>query len=287
MPHLKTWCFPGGDRRGLFASLKELQISKCSQLSKIPFCFPCLTTLGISECDELIEIEMSRGLEKGSVSTTYGHSLLSIEITKCPKLEEIPKSFVNLVDVDCGGGCNKLVSVPRLQHAHNLSLSYVSESMSLKAAIQDSTYLKELSIESDCNNLTVELLSMDLNRLTSLNHLHLMIPSDDYERMGWENDNQSLKITSCHALTTISGEFLSSCSNSLRELTIENCDNLVCLPRSLSTIQSLRILSLLECPKLVILKDCGLPTALTHLTIKNCDEMKAVSNLRLTKLTSL
>uniref|UniRef100_A0A7N0TXA2 Disease resistance protein n=1 Tax=Kalanchoe fedtschenkoi TaxID=63787 RepID=A0A7N0TXA2_KALFE len=175
-----------------------------------------------------------------------------------------------------------------------------------------------------------------------------MIPSDDYERMGWENDNQvskrpppnlshlqisscyfqtsakvltyffnlnapitslefsvcyvvesfppdvelpstlqSLKITSCHALTTISGEFLSSCSNSLRELTIENCDNLVCLPRSLSTLQSLRILSLLECPKLVILKDCGLPTALTHLTIKNCDEMKAVSNLRLTKLTSL
>uniref|UniRef100_A0A7N0RG38 NB-ARC domain-containing protein n=1 Tax=Kalanchoe fedtschenkoi TaxID=63787 RepID=A0A7N0RG38_KALFE len=348
MPRLKTWCFPGGDRRGGFASLKELQISKCSLLTKIPFCFPCLTTLGISECYDLNEIEMSGGPEKGSVSTAYGHSLLSIEITKCPKLEKIPKSFVNLVDVDCGGGCNKLASVPRLQHVRNLSLRYVSESMSLKAAIHDSTYLEELSIESDCSNLTLELLSLDLNRLTSLKHLHLMIPGDDYERMGWENDDQvskrpppnlshlqisfcnfqtgtkvltyfsnlnapitslefsscqvgesfppdvelpstlqSLKITWCFDLTTISDQFLSGCSNSLQELTIEYCDDLVCLPRSLSTLQSLRILSLLECPKLVVLKECGFPAALTHLTIKKCPKMKAVSNLRLIELTSL
>uniref|UniRef100_A0A7N0TXA4 NB-ARC domain-containing protein n=1 Tax=Kalanchoe fedtschenkoi TaxID=63787 RepID=A0A7N0TXA4_KALFE len=189
MPRLKTWCFPRGDRRGGFVSLKEVQIKKCSQLTKIPFCFPCLTTLGIFKCDDLIEIEMIGGPEEGSVSTTYGHSLLSISISNCPKLEEVPKNFVNLMDVNCGGGCNKLASVPRLQHVRNLSLSYVSESMlSLKAAIQDSTYLEKLSIQSDCSNFTVELLSMDLNRLTSLKHLHLMIPGDDYERMGWEND---------------------------------------------------------------------------------------------------
>uniref|UniRef100_A0A7N0TXH1 NB-ARC domain-containing protein n=1 Tax=Kalanchoe fedtschenkoi TaxID=63787 RepID=A0A7N0TXH1_KALFE len=304
MPLLKTWCFSGGDRRGGFASLKELRIKECSQLSKIPFCFPCLTTLGISECDDLIEIEMFGG-EEGS----YGHSLLSIEITKCPKLEEIPNSFINLVDVYCDGGCNKLASLPRF------------ESMSLKAAIQDSTYLEELSIESECSNLTVELLSMDLNRLTSLKHLRLMIPGDDYERMGWENDDQvakrpppnlsHLQISFCNfqmgakVLTYFSNlnapitslEF-SSCydvesfpdvelPNSLQELTIEYCDDLVCLPRSLSTLQSLRILSLEKCPKLEVLKECGFPTALTHLTIRNCDEMKAVSNLRLTKLTSL
>uniref|UniRef100_A0A7N0TXI4 Uncharacterized protein n=1 Tax=Kalanchoe fedtschenkoi TaxID=63787 RepID=A0A7N0TXI4_KALFE len=98
------------------------------------------------------------------------------------------------------------------------------------------------------------------------------------------------------------------CSNSLQELTIGHCRNLVCLSRNLSTFRSiqkldisccdsleslpdgfhkatslLRTLSLLECPKLVVLEECGFPTALTHLTISNCLQMKAVSNLRLTK----
>uniref|UniRef100_A0A7N0VA54 NB-ARC domain-containing protein n=1 Tax=Kalanchoe fedtschenkoi TaxID=63787 RepID=A0A7N0VA54_KALFE len=121
----------------------------------------------------------------------------------------------------------------------------------------------------------------------------------------------SLKIIFCKGLKTISDEFLGKCSDSLRELTIGQCPDLVRLPRSLSTFQSiqklhlsycdaleslpdmfhkatsLRTLLLSDCPKLVILEECGFPTALTHLTVRNCLKMKAVSNLRLTKLTSL
>uniref|UniRef100_A0A7N0TXZ7 NB-ARC domain-containing protein n=1 Tax=Kalanchoe fedtschenkoi TaxID=63787 RepID=A0A7N0TXZ7_KALFE len=371
MSGLKTWCFPGG--RG-FASLKELQIEYCWELIKIPFCFPCLTKLKIWDCYNLIEIEMIGGPEEGSVSTTYGHSLLSISISNCPKLEEIPKSFVNLMDVYCGDGCNKLASVPRLQHVRELCLYVANESMSLEAALQDSTFLEELTIVSYCRNVAVELLSLDLNRLTSLKFLCLMFTEDDdCERICWENDDkvakrappnlshlqingwslqtsakilthfshlsgalitkleflncpalesfppdvelpstlQSLHISYCNALTTISDRFLNGCSNSLQELTIGSCWNLVCLPQSLSTFQSihkldlrycdaleslpdgfhkatsLRTLSLDRCPKLVVLKECGFPTALTHLTFGNCLKMKAVSNLRLTKLTSL
>uniref|UniRef100_A0A7N0U4J9 Uncharacterized protein n=1 Tax=Kalanchoe fedtschenkoi TaxID=63787 RepID=A0A7N0U4J9_KALFE len=370
MRGLKTWCFPGG--RG-FASLKELRIEHCHELIKIPFYFPCVTKLEIWNCDNLIEIEMIGGPEEeGSVSTTYGHSLLSITAGNCPKLEEIPKSFVNLVDVGCYG-CTKLASVPRLQHVRKLSLNGVSESLSLKAAIQDSTYLEELCVLRGYRNVAAELFSLDLSRLTSLKRLEIVFTEDDdCERFCWENDDKveksappnlshlriigwslqmsakilthfsnlsgalitnlvfyecralesfpdvelpstlrSLQITSCHALTTISDRFLSGCSNSLRELIIDDCSNLVCLPRSLSTLRSiqkldisdcnamkslpdgfhraatLRTLCLWECPKLVVHKECGFPTALTHLTIWNCLQMKAVSNLRLTKLTAL
>uniref|UniRef100_A0A7N0RG33 NB-ARC domain-containing protein n=1 Tax=Kalanchoe fedtschenkoi TaxID=63787 RepID=A0A7N0RG33_KALFE len=369
---LKTWCFPGG--RG-FASLKMLHITNCRELIKIPFCFPCLTNLGIWNCDNLIEIEMISGPEEGSVSITYGHSLLSISIFTCPKLEEIPKSFVNLVDVHCHE-CNKLAYVPRLQHVHNLSLVSVSPSLSLKAAIQDSKYLEKLSIKRVCSNVAVELLNLDPNRLASLKRLHLEFTKDDdcERRICWENDDnkvakrappnlfyfqisgwsfqmsakilthfsnlsgalitnlvfyqcralesfppnlelpstlQSLQITHCNALTTISDRLLSGCSNSLQVLRIETCRKLLCLPQSLSTSQSIQKLSLfycdaLEClpdgfhrattlrtlflsgcPRLVVHKECGLPTALTHLTIMYCLQMKAVSNLKLTKLTSL
>uniref|UniRef100_A0A7N0TX30 Uncharacterized protein n=1 Tax=Kalanchoe fedtschenkoi TaxID=63787 RepID=A0A7N0TX30_KALFE len=147
MPRLKTWCFPGGDRHRAFSSLKELHIKKCPQITKIPFCFPCLNRLGIRVCDNLTEIEMFGG-EDGSDSTTYGASLLIIDVFYCPKLEEIPKSFANLMNVECTR-CNKLASLPRLQHVQYLSLDSVSESMSLKAAIRDSTYLKELEIMID------------------------------------------------------------------------------------------------------------------------------------------
>uniref|UniRef100_A0A7N0U301 NB-ARC domain-containing protein n=1 Tax=Kalanchoe fedtschenkoi TaxID=63787 RepID=A0A7N0U301_KALFE len=365
---LKTWCFPGG--RG-FASLKELRIEHCHKLIRIPFYFPCVTKLEIWNCDNLIEIEMIGG-EEGSVSTTYGHSLLSISVRNCPKLEEIPKSFVNLVDVNCYG-CNKLASVPRLQHVRKLELPYANESLSLGAAIQDSTYLEELRVVRGCSNVAAELLSLDPNRLASLKRLDIKFTEeDDCERICWENDDkvakrappnlshlqingwslqmsakilthfsnlsgaitnlvffgcdgleafppdvelpstlQSLKITSCYVLKTIPDRFLSCCSNNLQELTIGYCRNLVCLPWSLSTLQSiqklhltgcaaleslpngfhkattLQILTLEYCPKLVVHKECGFPTALTRLTIGNCDEMKAVSNLRLTKLTSL
>uniref|UniRef100_A0A7N0ZZ96 NB-ARC domain-containing protein n=1 Tax=Kalanchoe fedtschenkoi TaxID=63787 RepID=A0A7N0ZZ96_KALFE len=368
MRGLKTWCFPGG--RG-FASLKVLKIIDCRELIKITFCFPCLTNLFIKNCDNLIEIEMIGG-EEGFVSTTYGHSLLSIWVAHCPKLEEIPKSFVNLVDVYCYE-CNKLASVPRLQHVRKLSLNGVSESLSLKAAIQDSTCLEELSIKRGSRNVAAELLSLDLNHLASLKRLGIVFKEDDdCERICWENDDevskrappnlshlqingwslqmsamilthfcnlsatltnleffnchaleafppdvelpstlQFLKITSCNALTTIPDRFLGGCSNSLQVLAIDDCPNLVCLPQSLSTLQSiqklhlrhcdaleslpdgfhkataLRTLYLDTCPKLVVLKECGFPTALTHLTIWNCLQMKAVSNLRLTKLTSL
>uniref|UniRef100_A0A7N0U3U4 NB-ARC domain-containing protein n=1 Tax=Kalanchoe fedtschenkoi TaxID=63787 RepID=A0A7N0U3U4_KALFE len=298
MRGLKTWCFPVGPG---FASLKELRIIHCRELIKISFCFPCLTNLRIWYCDNLIEIEMFGGEEEGSDSTTYGHSLLSIAVIDCPKLEEIPKSFVNLVDVYCYSGCNKLASVPRLQHVRKLSLDGVSESLSLKAAIQDSTYLEELCVLRGYRNVAAELFSLDLSRLTSLKRLEIVFTEDDdCERFCWENDDkveksappnlshlriigwslqmsakilthfsnlsgalitnlvffncpalesfppdvelpstlQSLKITSCHALTTISDGFHSGCSNSLRELIIDDCSNLVCLPRSLSTLRS-------------------------------------------------
>uniref|UniRef100_A0A7N0RHA9 Uncharacterized protein n=1 Tax=Kalanchoe fedtschenkoi TaxID=63787 RepID=A0A7N0RHA9_KALFE len=367
IPRLKTWCFPRGRA---FVSLKELRIKNFCELIKIPFCFPCVTKLEITNCDNLAEIEMFGG-EEGSVSTTYGHSLLSIIVKDCPKLEEIPKSFVNLMDVNCDG-CNKLAYVPRLQHVRKLTLHISNESMSLEAAIQDSTYLEELCVVRGCSNVAAKLLCLDPNRLTSLKSLHLMFTEDDdCGRICWENDDKvakrappnlshlringwslhmsakilthfsnlsgaitnlefcncrslesfpdvelpstlrSLQITWCHSLKTISDRFLNGCSNSLQVLDIQYCGNLVCLPQSLSTFQSiqklvlcncdaleclpdgfhkattLRTLTLSGCPKLVVHKDCGFPIALTHLTIRNCDEMKAVSDLKLTKLTSL
>uniref|UniRef100_A0A7N0V9S1 Uncharacterized protein n=1 Tax=Kalanchoe fedtschenkoi TaxID=63787 RepID=A0A7N0V9S1_KALFE len=124
---------------------------------------------------------------------------------------------------------------------------------------------------------------------------------------------QSLYIDNCLNLETLPAldQSLSGCRNSLRELNIYRCRSLVLLPRTLSAFHSLQTLYLsccdtLEslpdgfhsatalhtlclhsCPKLVVHEECGFPTALTHMTIGNCDEIKAVSNLRLTKLTSL
>uniref|UniRef100_A0A7N0REW0 Uncharacterized protein n=1 Tax=Kalanchoe fedtschenkoi TaxID=63787 RepID=A0A7N0REW0_KALFE len=330
MDALKTWCSPGCDRLG-FQILCDLQIRSCRKLTKIPYCFPSLTQIFIGYCNNLIKFETFGEAKEGSSSVTACRHLpfQSVHITMCPNLEEIPNNFANSDSFEIGY-CEKLVSLPRLQHVRKLKLHDVSVSLPVNAALHDCGYdaMEELTIESPLSNL----FCAEINRLTSLKSLQLIIPNgmrpagstdEDCEvislpphisdftichgtfrvhtKVLTELSNlssltklelyqyaseslpdvelpstlKSLTVGICFSLRTVPDRFLSSCMKSLQELWVIECDYLVCLPSSLSTLESLEILSIRKCGSIrqfPILTRSGLYclTSLSSLWISDC-----------------
>uniref|UniRef100_A0A7N0VHA8 NB-ARC domain-containing protein n=1 Tax=Kalanchoe fedtschenkoi TaxID=63787 RepID=A0A7N0VHA8_KALFE len=159
MEEWKTWCFPGDDRLA-FQKLKDLQIQRCGRLTKIPYCFPSLTRLDIKWCHNLVKLEMCGEAEKvSSLVTAYRHPFQSLRISCCRRLKEIPNCFVNSDSFEIEL-CQKLVSIPRLQHVRKLTLRHKDEVM------------EELTIEISLGDLY----SAEIHRFTSLKRLKLLIP---------------------------------------------------------------------------------------------------------------
>ncbi|XP_027357922.1 putative disease resistance RPP13-like protein 1 isoform X2 [Abrus precatorius] len=139
--------------------------------------------------------------------------------------------------------------------------------------------LKRLSL-SECPLLRGNLPS----RLPSLEQVHiagcnqLEAKSCDVQ---WNTSNEEMSVRE-------GGEGLSLLDNlSCRELSIENCDSLQCLPRMILNANCLQSLYLRNIRSSMSLPTDGLPTSLQTLHIFNCEKLEFVCAERWQKYTSL
>lgn len=240
MKSLKTWFCPGGGRTG-FSCLKELKILSCVELTEIPYFF--------ASCQQLTELE----------------------INSCPKLQNIPESFVKLVTVNISN-CDSLISVPRFQHLHKLQFinnpSLMSVQSSIEHCSQELIYLdinEEMLVISEDDDEVVRLPNLSvltirdgncskiltkICQLVSLTELslvncHVLELFPDSEA---PSTLKQLSIADCNTLRTISDKFLTGCRRSLQHLKIDTCQNLICLPTTFLALESLKYLSIVKCP---------------------------------------
>uniref|UniRef100_A0A7N0RD24 Uncharacterized protein n=1 Tax=Kalanchoe fedtschenkoi TaxID=63787 RepID=A0A7N0RD24_KALFE len=252
MKVLKTWCFPGVG----FQILNDLRIQHCDELTKIPYCFPRLSRLDISNCRNLVKLDMCGEAEEGSTSITASrHSFQSIHIFSCPELKEIPNSFTNSDSFEIEL-CQKLVSVPRLQHVRKLTLRDVGVSLPVEAALQEcrDEVMEELTIQSPLSDLY----SAKIHRFTYLKSLGLIIPiicSEDED-----------------------GEVMIRLPPNLSDFSIHGGMSLhvhTKILTELSNLNSLTKLNLFEY-YLESLPDVELPSTLKSLTFAHCSAIRSI-----------
>ncbi|CAM8998681.1 unnamed protein product [Rhodiola kirilowii] len=291
-----------------FSSLKDLQISHCPQLSAIPYCFPQLTKLDISSCSSLVRLEVCSA-ENGLNLTTCGDSLEHIVIRDCPKLEELPKSFVNLFIakiINCDSlsieGVIQDLSAATLEKlvidvcsVSNL-LSRLTSLKYLDLQIKDNDDKKIQGSEDDSDsmirlppNLSTLTISggfnsnsmTDIGRLNSLNKLCIKKCHDLqlFPNVELPLTLKSLEISDCNALKSIPDSFLCRCDKSLVDFSIAACPNLACLPDGVSALQSLQRLYVSSCPLIQHFPTRNSPQYFINLSDLRIDDLPALKSL--------
>uniref|UniRef100_A0A7N0VFE3 NB-ARC domain-containing protein n=1 Tax=Kalanchoe fedtschenkoi TaxID=63787 RepID=A0A7N0VFE3_KALFE len=283
MDALKTWCFPGGGRV-VFKMLKDLQIQSCRQLTKIPYCFPSLTRLLIESCDNLIKLEMRGEAEEGSSSiTAYRHPFQSVRIIRCPMLEEIPNSFTNSDSFEIEL-CEKLVTIPRLQHVRKLTLKDCYGVPLPVQACRDEV-MEELTIKTSLSDIH----RAKIHRFTSLKSMELIIPricSEDGELMTQLPPNLSDFTIRCNTSLHVNTEILTELRNHncLTKLGFYECGALESFPDA-ELPSTLKSLTLAHCSPIISIPDrflSGCSKSLKELWIDNCPNLACLAPSLLT-----
>ncbi|XP_028053766.1 disease resistance protein RGA2-like [Camellia sinensis] len=240
MPSLEEWAMV--DRGEICPCLRELVISGCPKLTKLPF-LPALERLTIEEGNEM--------LFRSVINLTW---ISYFRITKC-NLKILPDGLDNLFAL-------KTLSLYRCPELENLSV------------LKNLHSLRTLSIWG-CNSLT-SLPVQGLQGLTSLTSLKItscdkLISLSD--GMQYLTALRALSIQQCPEIQSFPEGIQHF--NALRDLDIQNCVGLISLPNWLGSLQSLSSLSIFQCPNLRCLPD-GLQDqkTLKRLSITECPHLE-------------
>ncbi|XP_075647390.1 putative disease resistance protein RGA1 [Castanea sativa] len=201
-------------------------------------------------------------------------NLQTLHLRGCEKLEELPKDIRYLIRLRNFSVTTKQKSLPGCPNSLRfLVLSNCGNLESLVEMMQVCTSLRFLRIDN-CGGL-ISLLPI-LKLLTTLEAL--VIENCEKLDLIEMEDNQDDFPTSFRALRFIGlpqlvamPDWIKRSSNSLQILVIESCPNLTTFPEWLVNLESLRRLTILNCPKLSSLKLC-LP-ALRSFRIAECPEL--------------
>uniref|UniRef100_A0A7N0RDD6 Uncharacterized protein n=1 Tax=Kalanchoe fedtschenkoi TaxID=63787 RepID=A0A7N0RDD6_KALFE len=88
----------------------------------------------------------------------------------------------------------------------------------------------------------------ELSNLNSLTKLHFFkYYLESFPDVELPSTLKSLLVNHCSAIRSIPDRFIIGCSKSLQVLWIDHCPNLVCLPSTLSTLESLQTLHIQRC----------------------------------------
>nr|XP_023921678.1 putative disease resistance protein RGA4 [Quercus suber] len=272
-----------GDGAISFPSLKRFRLYKMRDLEEWRTMtggenFPCLSTLGITDCLKLVEIpiipsitgltmcrnnamlfrsvmnltSLSSLLIDGMDELTIlpdgllqNHKMLEmLQMSNMPNLKSLTNQLDDLSALNefCLGCCDKIESLPEgLQNLHSLRKLYIWE----------------------CNNL----LSLPMNGLQGLSSL------------------RSLSINSCNKFCSLSEgiQYLIA----LEDLDIYSCPKLISLPEGIQHLTALRSLFIWNCEDLSSLpKQIGCLTSLSYLDIGNCPNLMSIPD-ELQNLTAL
>ncbi|KAK9923165.1 hypothetical protein M0R45_031597 [Rubus argutus] len=262
MPEMMEW----NEDRDL-QCLSSLNISGCPKLTKLPILFSALRTLKIKKCESLDTVPL------GPVEV--------VRLADNPVLKHWTEVTATLMRVEDG----RPVIIPCMT-SHLLKEANIINCPELQT-LPTELYLEKLEI-SGCKKLST---------LPDEHHAKLL---------------QVLALDACHDETLVG--MIPSCEV-LYSLVISNIPNLICLPkcpglpklqalyihdcadleylsnqenRLFDGFNSLKLLSICNCPKLVTLPAEGLPTSLQVLTIGACESLSSFGHVEaLAKLTSL
>ncbi|KAG5582651.1 hypothetical protein H5410_053278 [Solanum commersonii] len=241
--------------------------------------FPSLKELVLENMRSLIEW---KGVE--SIPTTSGvrmfPGLEKLRISYCPLLKCTPKQFeilreLSIKVVDCEmpllNLCSNLTSLVKL------SVSFVEELTCFPdEMLRNNVSLQHLSV-SNCREFRE--LPQSLYNLHSLKSLIIQcctnfssfpVPSGENHLTSLQN----LQLWSCGGLASLPSGMLEKCQ-SLQNLRVNYCNNLVSFPLYAGDMPSLSHLSILQCPKL----DSVLTGGLHHLTVLKALEIGPFSEM--------
>jgi Leucine-rich repeat (LRR) protein len=291
------------------STLREINISCCKALESLPkavmYNNTCLEKITIVGCDSLKHFAID-GCQKLV-------SLVAEEVKEQPHVLAFP-STLREIDISY---CRALESLPKAVVYNNTCLEKIKiagcDSLKRFAIGQLPQTLKRLEI-SFCNNMVILLGDDDTNSRSSstslLEYLEIQhCPSLKSLGIPMGELPATLKVFTircCEKLESIAESFHpDSC---LEKIVIECCENLKSLPMGIHTLNHLEKVSIFKCPSLVSLPDRGLLpdnikelwiselglhdsilsiTSLQHLTISNSNNIEALIEWGLHRLTSL
>uniref|UniRef100_A0A6N2MJA6 NB-ARC domain-containing protein n=1 Tax=Salix viminalis TaxID=40686 RepID=A0A6N2MJA6_SALVM len=217
MDGLEEWMVPGGEGDQVFPCLEELTIKRCGKLKSISIC-------GLSS---LVEFEIEGCGELRYLSGEF-HDFTSLQLLRiqgCEKLESIPRvqHCTSLVELKIQG-CGELISIPSDLGELKFSLKKLMiDSCKLKAlpsGLQHCASLEELEIQNWGELIHIN----DLQKLSSLQILWIS-SCDKLISIDWHGLRQlrslvELEISGCPSLSDFPEEDCMDSLTQLSELTI-------------------------------------------------------------------
>jgi Leucine-rich repeat (LRR) protein len=244
----EEWSSSEVEGRGDFDNLQMIEIHNCPKLRKFSHHFPALKSMSIKECEELANLPRILMVDDSLEQGREFPCLLELSIWTCRNLRELPRLFPSLAIIVIDG-CQELTELPRLPSIRELEVNKFDEGV--LQSIIDLTSLNYLRI-CQISKLTCFLEGF-FQRLTALEELQIVHLGD---------------------LTTLSNEIGLQNLQCLQRLEISGCPFLKELPQMLYKLSSLKELRVSNCPSLVSFPVLGLPSTLTSLEIKDCEELQ-------------
>nr|POE82882.1 putative disease resistance rpp13-like protein 1 [Quercus suber] len=249
-----------------FPCLRELSISNCPKLGKLPHTLPSLDKLFICACEQLVvsisshsvlqelKIEGCPWVVHELINIKLKSTLRTLTIEGCSALESLEfvmdegrasstsSSLKNEENLSCIGNNNASL----LEH---LEISNCPSLKCISTIVDLATMLKHLKIE-ECSNLT---------SLSSRDTLPTTL--------------KVLKLVGCPKLESIVDEL--NMDTLLEEFLIICCEKLRCLPRGV--LYHLKKITIHDCNSLISLEDL-IPTDLRSLEIEECEKLVTLPN---------
>ncbi|KAL7169396.1 hypothetical protein ACSBR2_034440 [Camellia fascicularis] len=264
MPSLEEWAVE--DRGEIFPCLRELVISGCPKLTKVPF-LPALERLTIEEGNEM--------LLRSVINLTW---ISYFRISKC-NLKILPDGLLRnlkaLESLDLFAMYNLKTLSNQLDNLFALKFLYLDHCHELEnlSGLKNLNSLQTLRIWR-CNSLT-SLPVQGLQGMTSLTSLYIhnckLISLSD--GMQYLTALRNLSIVGCPEIQSFPEGMQHL--NALRDLDIEDCGGLISLPNWLGRLRSLSSLWIWRCPNLRCLPN-GLQdqNTLKRLEIRECPHLE-------------
>ncbi|RVW96933.1 putative disease resistance RPP13-like protein 1 [Vitis vinifera] len=296
MPEWEEWRSPSFiDEERLFPRLCELRMTQCPKLAgKLPSSLSSLVKLEIVECSKLIpplpkvlslhELELIACNEVvlGRIGVDF-NSLAALEIRDCKEVRWLRLEKLGGLKSLTVCRCDGLVSLE--EPALPCSLEYLEirgcENLEkLPNALQSLRSATELVIEG-CPKL-MKILEKGwppiLKKFEVDNCKGIKALPGDWMMMRMDGDNtnsscvlERVEITSCPSLLFFpKGEL----PTSLKQLIIEDCENVKSLPEGIMRNCNLEQLNIQGCSSLTSFPSGELPSTLKHLVISNCGNLE-------------
>ncbi|KAM4097294.1 hypothetical protein ACJW30_08G170900 [Castanea mollissima] len=275
----------GEDEGGVFPSLQELHLKKCSKLSgSLPKHLPSLTFLQINECEQL----------ESSLPTAP--SIRELLLLNCNDalLKELPPANLAV------RGFENLESLPEgvMDHNHCVEVLFIDDFPVLKSlprgGLSSPTTLKYLRIRK-CKEVEFPMYpcysSLEVLDIRDSCNSQKSFPLDIFPKLRFLHiegcsNMESLSVSEGHHLTDLLRLKICDCPNfvafpsgglsapKLSELEVSNCPRLNSLPENMHTLlPSLQFLDIISCPQIEYFPEGGLPSNLISLQISDCKKL--------------